>query len=138
MKEQKRIYTLVVKKKRIAVSKEVYTAYYHCRDREKYLDELAQDNNISLEACIEKGIQLEYALASAQESIEDRIIMKEMSAKMLRCLTLIDENERMLINELFFKGKSERQLSAETGIPQKTINDRKRKALRKLKKIIEK
>lgn len=137
MEEHERKYTLVVQKKRIAVSKEVYMAYYHCRDREKYLDELAETNNISFEACNEKGIQVEYLLVSAQESIEDRIIMKEMIAKMLRCLTLLEENERMLINELFFKGKSERQLSAETGIPQKTINDRKRKALLKLKKIIE-
>ena len=108
MEEHERKYTLVVQKKRIAVSKEVYMAYYHCRDREKYLDELAETNNISFEACHEKGIQVEYLLVSAQESIEDSIIMKEMIAKMLRCLTLLDENERMLINELFFKGKSER------------------------------
>lgn len=138
MEEHERKYTLVVQKKRIAVSEEVYMAYYHCRDREKYLDELAETNNISFEACHEKGIQVEYLLVSAAESIEDRIIMKEMIAKMFRCLTLLDENERRLINELFFKGKSERQLSAETGIPQKTINDRKRKVLLKLKKIIEK
>ncbi len=138
MEEHERKYTLVVQKKRIAVSKEVYMAYYHCRDREKYLDELAVTNNISFEACHEKGIQVEYLIVSAQESIEDSIILKEMIAKMLRCLTLLEESDQMLINELFFKCKSERQLSAEKGIPQKTINDRKRKALQKLKKIIEK
>ncbi|MHB8076388.1 sigma-70 family RNA polymerase sigma factor [Desulfosporosinus fructosivorans] len=100
MEEQQRKYTLVVKKKRIAVSKEVYTAYYHCRDREKYLDERAQENNISLEACIEKGIQLEYALASAKESIEYSIILKEMIAKMLECFALLADNEKQLIDAL--------------------------------------
>ena len=138
MEEHERKYTLVVQKKRIAVSKEVYMAYYHCRDREKYLDELAETNNISFEACNEKGIQVEYLLVSAQESMEDRIIIKEMIAKIQQYLKQLDEKEKWLMDALYFKGKSERQLSAETGIPQKTINDRKRKALLKLKKIIEK
>ena len=137
MEEEKRKYTLIVQKKRITVSKEVYTAYYKCRNREKYLDKLAKEKNISFEACYEKSSQLEYLLASMKESLEDSIIMKEMIIQMLQSLKQLDEKEQLLINELFFKGKSERQLSAETGIPQRTINDRKQKALRKLKKIIE-
>ena len=136
MEEQKRIYTLVVKKKRIAVSKEVYTAYYHCRDREKYLDELAQKNNISLEASIEKGIQLEYALASEEESIEYSIILKEMIAKMLECLTLLADNEKQLIDALYFKGKSEYQIAAQLGITQQAVHKRKVKILFKLKKLM--
>ena len=138
MEEQERTYNLIVKKKRIPVTEEVYKAYYKLKERENYLDKLAEEKHISLEACKDSGLQIEYFLASLEESVEDSVIMKEMVAKMLRCLTLMDENERILISELFFKGKSERQLSAETGIPQKTINDRKRKILLKLKKILEK
>ena len=137
MEENERKYTLVVHKKRIPVSKEVYAAYYHCRDREKYLDELAEKNNISLEACSERGIQVEYLITTAQDSVEDRIMLKDLIARMMESLTLLDKSEQMLIHELFFKGKSERQLSTETGIPQKTINDRKHKVLLKLKKFIE-
>jgi len=138
MEEQERKYTLVVRKKRIAVSKEVYKAYYHCRNREKYLEKLAEANNISMEACNEKGIQVEYMFASVHESMEDSIVMKEMITRMLQSLALLDENEQFLINELFFNGKSERQLAFETGVLQKTINNRKRKALQKLKKFLEK
>lgn len=36
-------YTLLVKGKRISVTKEVYKTYYHCRDRKKYLDKLAEE-----------------------------------------------------------------------------------------------
>ncbi len=138
MEDQESIYVLIVKKKRIVVSKEVYRAYYKHKEREKYLDGLAKAKNISLEACIQKGIQVEYVIACSQESIEDKLIKAEMIEKMLECLNFLDKNERMLINELFFNGKSERQLSLETGIPQRTINDRKRKILLKLKKFLKK
>jgi DNA-directed RNA polymerase specialized sigma subunit len=56
---------------------------------------------------------------------------------MMLCIEMLSEQDRLLIYNLFFKGKSERQLSAETGIPQRTINDRKRKILLELKKLIE-
>lgn len=137
MEEKERTYTLLVKKKRITVSQEVYKAYYRLREREKYLDKLTEKKNISLEACKDGGIQIEFILASAVESMEDSIITKDLIARMLRYLALLDGDERLLIDELFFKGKSERQLSAETGIPLMTINDRKRKILKKLKKFLE-
>ena len=131
-------YTLLVGEKRIPVTQEVYKAYYRCRNREKYLDKLAEENNISLEGCAEKGISAEYIIASAEDSMEDAIILNEMTAKMLRCVRMLDEPDRTLIVELYLRGKSERQLSAETGIPRMTIHDRRDKILRKLKKMMEK
>ena len=137
MEEHERKYTLVIQKKRIAVSKEVYMAYYHCRDREKYLDELAETNNISFEACNEKGIQVEYLLVSAQESMEDRIIIKEMIAKIQQYLKQLDEKEKWLMDALYFKGKSEYQIASQLGITQQAVHKRKAKILNKLKKLIE-
>lgn len=137
MKEDK-VYTLLVNKKRIPVTKEVYKAYYQHKERECYLDKLSVQNNLSLEECEEKGLQVDYILSQAQESTEDKLIKAEMLAKLIEAMEKLSEQERLLIYNLFFKGKSEHKLSTETGIPQKTINDRKRKALLKLKKIIEK
>lgn len=130
-------YTLLVGKKRIPVTQEVYKAYYHCRDREKYLDKLAEDNNISLEGCNENGVSVEYIISTMMESMEDAIIKNMMIAKLRRCLETLDEPERTLIVELYLQGKSERQLSAETGIPYMTIHDRKIKTLGKIKKLME-
>jgi RNA polymerase sigma factor (sigma-70 family) len=131
-------YTLLVGKKRFPVTQEVYKAYYRCRDREKYLDKLAEENNISLEGCAEKGISVEYIIATTEDSMEDAIILNEMIARMLRCVKMLDGPDRKLIVELYLHGKSERQISRETGVPQRTINDRKRKILSKLKKLMEK
>ena len=63
-------YTLVVNKKRISVTKEVYKAYYHCRNREKYLEKLANKNNISLENYMEKGIPVEYIITSVEDTLK--------------------------------------------------------------------
>lgn len=131
-------YTLLVGKKRIPVTQEVYKAYYRCRNREKYLDKLAKENNISLEGCAEKGISVEYIIATAEDSMEDAIILNEMIAKMLRCVRMLEGPDRELIVELYLRGKSERQVSKETGVPRMTIHDRKAKILKKLRKMMEK
>jgi DNA-directed RNA polymerase specialized sigma subunit len=136
--EQHNEYTLVVNKKRVTVTKEVYKAYYRCRDREKYLDKLAEENNISLEGCAEKGISVEYIISSAKDSMEDEIILHDMITRLQRCLLQLNESERQLITSLFYCEKSEHQLAAETGIPRMTLHDRKIKILGKLKKLIEK
>jgi len=131
-------YTLLVMGKRISVTKEIYKAYYQCRDREKYVEKLAEKNNISLEGCNEKGISVEYIISTTVDSVEDTIITEMLLIKLRQCLKMLDESERMLITELYLQGKNERQLSCETGIPQRTINYRKRNILAKLKKFIEK
>ncbi|MEA4963475.1 hypothetical protein [Lutispora sp.] len=79
---------------RISVTKEVYKAYYRCRDREKYLDKLAEDNNISLEGCYEKGISVEYIISTAEDSMEDMIITGMLLVKLRQCLKTLDEPEK--------------------------------------------
>ena len=54
-----------------------------------------------------------------------------------RALRTLTVEERLLIHELFYNGKSERELSAMIAVPQKTINDRKRKILAKLRRQME-
>ncbi|OLN30121.1 sigma-70 family RNA polymerase sigma factor [Desulfosporosinus metallidurans] len=138
MEKQDSKYKLVVNKEWIPVGEEVYKAYYQHKEREAYLDKLSDRHTLSFEECEEKGIQVEYILSRTQESLEDTIIKQDMLVRLNSAMEKLSEQERLLIYALFFKGISERQLSAETGIPQKTINDRKHNILLKLKKIIEK
>ncbi len=137
MEKNKGKYTLIVGKKRIEVSKEIYKAYYKCRNRERYLDKLAKEKNISFEACSEKGIQLEYLLASMQESLEDSIIMKETTIKMLQSLKQLDENEKWLVDALYYRGKSEYQVASQLGISRQGVHKRIIKILAKLKNLME-
>ena len=138
MEKQNRRYALVVKKKRIEVTEEVYRTYYKLTERERYMDKLAEKKHISLENCRQKGLQIDYLLSHSGESIEDAVVKREMLDKLSLCLRMLSEQERRLIYALFFQRKSERQLAAETEVPQRTINDRKRRILLKLKELMEK
>jgi RNA polymerase sigma factor (sigma-70 family) len=130
-------YTLLVRGKRISVTSEVYKAYYKCRDREKYLDKLVEDHNISLDSCSEKGISVEYIISTAKESIEDEIVQRDMVERLQQCLLRLNEAERELITALFYFEKSEHQLAVETGIPRMTIHNRKKRILSQLRKFLE-
>jgi RNA polymerase sigma factor (sigma-70 family) len=129
--------SLLVRGKRISVTSEVYKAYYKCRDREKYLDKLAEDHNISLNSCNEKGISVEYIISTATDSIEDEIVQRDMVERLQHCLLRLNEAERQLITALFYYEKSEHQLAAETGIPRMTIHNRKKRILSQLRKFLE-
>ena len=135
--QEDKTYTLLVNKKRIPVTEEVYKAYYQNKERESYLDKLSERNNLSFEECEEKGIQVDYLLSQTQESAEDKLIKAEMLSRLSAAMEKLTEQERLLIYMLFFKGKSERELCAMLGIAKTTLHDRKAKILVKLKKILQ-
>lgn len=92
----------------------------------------------SREDSYERLIEENRQFAVDGESVEDAAVKAVLIEKMLSSLMLLKQEEQELIKELFFKGKSEHQLAAETGIPRMTIHNRKRRILSHLKKLIEK
>lgn len=63
---------------------------------------------------------------------------KLMAESLHQCIAKLATEEQDLIHALFFRGLSERQYAAETGIHNMTINGRKIKILGKLKKLMKK
>ncbi|MPL87841.1 hypothetical protein SDC9_33851 [bioreactor metagenome] len=92
----------------------------------------------SREDSYERLLEENRQFAADAECVDDTVVKAVMIEKMLACLKRLTSKEQELITELFFKSKSERQLSMETGIPYMTIHDRKVKILYKLKKLMEK
>lgn len=127
---------LKVDRKRIVVDKEIYTAYYQLKEHEAYLNKLSLIHNISYEECENKGIQVDYLLSCKQESIEDIIIKQDMIENMLLCLKKLPKEDQLLINNLFFKDKSEKQVALELHINQSNVNRRKAKVLDKIRKLM--
>ncbi|WP_024345893.1 sigma-70 family RNA polymerase sigma factor [Lacrimispora indolis] len=92
-----------------------------------YVDSLSRTVTYipSREDSYERLLEENRQFASEIESVEDTAVKAVMIEKMLSCLTLLTLEEQYLIEKLFFNGKSERQVSVETGIPYMTIHDRK-------------
>jgi len=139
MSKDKTTYELVVKKQRIEVSKEVYRAYYECRDREVYLDKVHKKHNESLEALQESGFSIEWnSSLISKDSAEDKAIINIMIEKMKASLELLEPEELALIKEIYMKGLAEREVARKRAIPVQTINDRKKAILNKLYWILKK
>lgn len=120
------------------VTVETYRDFYKARRRQKYIDERSVENgDFSYDMLTTADFNGEDILIDTSQEIDEAVIHKIMLDKLHDSLVLLSDDEPKLINALFFINLSERELSAETGIPQKTINDRKHRILIKLKRLLE-
>ena len=123
----------------VEVTHEVYLTYYRMERHARHLEEKDTDHGRLLYSDLdtEELVGEEAIPDSDSPSVEDTALDRLMRDRLRKCLPLLTKQEMELIDGLYFKGLSEHQLSAETGIPQRTIHDRKVMILRKLKKLME-
>ena len=149
-------YIITVDDEDMEVSKEIYEVYAVGDRKMRYMeldlkcDRVLQDADgravldangqpIVLperEVSLDQLISEDWEFPSSAPSPEDAVMERFEIDALYSCLDLLETDERALIDALFFDGLTEREYSAKTGIPQKTINDRKQRILRKLKKLL--
>jgi len=152
------IFVITVNGEKIEVSEAVYSAYAEGGYKMEHMEHsvknsriLQDSNGIAVrdehgnalllperEVSLEKLLDENWDFLSSEPSPEDEVMERIQIEALHEYLEILDANERALINALFFDGMTEREYSAKTGIPQKTINDRKFKVLGKLKKLLQK
>ena len=71
------------------------------------------------------------------ESFEDKMIYKILSEQLPDALSILNEEEYRLITQIYYEGKSERELSAEYGVTCVAIHKRKEKIIKKLQKFFQ-
>ncbi|ADL05700.1 sigma-70 family RNA polymerase sigma factor [Lacrimispora saccharolytica] len=136
MSENKK-YTIVIKKQRVEVSEAVYRAYHKEREAERYQNKLIRQNELSLERFHEDGVNIDYLIVRVQPDIVDRLVHQEQLEALWIALQSLPEDERSLIDEIFFNERSESQVAKSIGINQSTVNRRLSKVLSKLKNLME-
>ena len=110
--------------------------------RRKYVNEVKKEMDISITSLDvitdDKSniVNGEEALALVNNDTEEKIVQKILEEELHKAIAKLTEEEQLLINALYFDGYTEREWVRITGIPQKTINDRKHKIIEKLKKIL--
>ena len=116
-----------------------YIEFYRDKERWRYLKKLDADNSLlSLEAFERDDDNSIDFIADEAVNVAEAVVHRMMLDKLRSALAMLSEDEQKLVNAIFFQELSEREWSSISGIPQKTINDRKRRILAKLKKILEK
>lgn len=136
MAENKK-YIIIVDGRQIEVSYEIYQAYYGMERHTRTLDEKHQRHGLVRYSNLDTAELSGEAMIPDRGAVstEDAAIARILCEKLHRCLKLLPESDQKLLNAIYFDGMSERESSSLSGIPQRTINDRRRRAIRRLKKF---
>jgi len=130
-------YFIPVDGKYYETTKEVYEVYYQMDRRERYLEERDLNKGVINFCDIDnEDYSAEEILSDKDTDIEEEVINSILIKTVLEAIMTLDEEEKWLIQELFFCGKSQRQLAKECGIPLMTLNCRKQKIIEKIKKYL--
>lgn len=92
----------------------------------------------SREDSLERLADQEVQFAGEAESVEETVLRKIQYAQLHKALSLLSDDERELIDRLFFQGQTEREAAADMGIYRNAIHKRKNRILGKLKNFLEK
>lgn len=125
-------YFIKINGRQIPVSKEVYYAFKRPAWRERKRRQVRAEKELSLEAFADAGFEIPSGQALVDEIVEDKLLLDMLS----KALSELTEEERVLIDELFFNDKSEREIAREIGVSQPAIHKRRNRILEKLKKLM--
>lgn len=136
-----------VGKELVAVTEEIYKEYYKMKRRERYLEEDVKvgssivdpetgavigykpSKEDSIERLMDKGRDF-----SEEELIEDVIVDKAMLLILQEAMKELNRQEQELINDLFYKEMTVREVASKENISHVAVMKRRDKILDKLRK----
>lgn len=130
-------YYIKISGQMIEVTKEVYREFRYMERHMQTLEEKDERHRVISYNALDTDETLgEEAVPDLiSPSVEDQAIAGLMAAKLRRCLALLPEDDRRLIQAIYYEGLSERELSEREGVPQTTINYRRNLIVQKLRKM---
>lgn len=121
---------------------ENYRSFYKEARRKKYVTEEAiRNGELSYDALIDSNFDEaardELVAIDDSEPFEDKVLRNLMIEKLPEAFAVLNENEKELIEQIYFEHISERELSAIYGVSNIAIHKRKIRILQKLKNFFE-
>ena len=143
---QEKDYFLYIDGQRVRVSEEVYTEYKRGEEKERYFMRRLKKGRFvpdekegivryfpSKEVSFEKLTEEDCEPQDDGETPEDAAIRTIMAESLKAALEGLDSGERKLLYEIFWLGKTERELGSIYHVSHKAIHKRKEKILGKLR-----
>ena len=120
------------------ITSEQYADFYRTKNRQRYLDRRSAENgDISIDMLTTADFNGADILIDTAEPLDEQVIRKVMTDKLIATLSLLSEEEQELIHKLFYKGLTEREYAAKKGIYHNAVHKKKMRILEKLKKLLE-
>lgn len=115
-----------------------YKAFYREAAREKYLERLnAKNGLVSLNAIDSEELDGAGVVVDDSEPLDERIARKIMIERLPEAISILSDEEKELIYQIYFNHKSERELSAELNVSNIAVHNRKMRILKKMKNFFE-
>ena len=92
----------------------------------------------SHEDSYERLLEQDVYFVETTDSMEETAIRNIQSQQLHKALSLLTDDERDLIEQLFFEERTERDLAVEYGLSQRGINKRKQRILKHLRELLKK
>ncbi len=134
-KKKRSAYYISVDGVSVPVSEEVYDTYHYYKRKEKTWEEKdARNGVVSYDAMDSDGMNGEEAFSDPVR-IEDVVINNVLIEQLHLHMAKLSDEDQELLYTIFYEGLSEDAYSKRCGIPQRTIHDRKVRAIMKLRKL---
>lgn len=89
------------------------------------------------EDSLERLSEQEVQFAAETEGVEETVLRRLQYAQLHKAISLLSDDERELIECLFFQGQTEREAAVKMGIYHNAIHKKKNRILEKLKNFLE-
>lgn len=90
----------------------------------------------SREDSYERLLDMDMQFQDESASAEDLAIRNFQVQQLHKALFVLSEDERYLIDQLYFQEKTERELAAQLGVSQNAINKRRQRILERLRGLL--
>jgi RNA polymerase sigma factor (sigma-70 family) len=132
-KEPKKYY-IPVDGKYYETTREIYDVYYQMDRRERYLEERDIKKGVKTFSDISSSAYTaDEIIGDVELDVSDTAITNIYIEAVLEALSYLDEEDQSLLQELFFYGKTEREVAAELGISKTALHFRKNRALERIR-----
>jgi RNA polymerase sigma factor (sigma-70 family) len=115
---------------KVPVSEDEYLAFY----RPVWLEAKRRKKRADMECSLQN---FNKSVSDTAAGVSDIVEVNLQNRALYAALDTLSEDDRRLMEALFFEGKTEREFSAESGILQKTINNTKNRILQRLRRKLE-
>ena len=132
----KKEYFIFVNGDKVMVSKEVYLAYWQYTNRENYLERLDRQNKLLFFSDVDHDGNFVDNLADKSVDVEKLVETKEAIENLHTALSELNDEEREIINALYFREETIREVADIFKISHPARIKRKNKILQKLKTIL--
>lgn len=132
----KKEYFIFVNGDKVMVSKEVYLAYWQHTNRENYLERLDRQNKLLFFSDVDHDGNFVDNLADKSVDVEKLVETKEAIEALNTALSELNDEEREIINALYFREETIREVADIFKISHPALIKRKNKILEKLKTIL--